>query len=68
MEVVQAACAGLSCMDRRVDAVGKMLLHADSAVKAVSLAEKRLNRLGCSCEAHDLFAFFRLLQLQLSSE
>lgn len=34
MEVVQAACAGLSCMDRRVDAVGKMLLHDDSAVKA----------------------------------
>eukprot|EP00434_Breviolum_minutum_P045288 symbB.v1.2.040571.t1/scaffold7342.1/size14328/2 len=38
VEVVQAACAGLSCMDRRVDAVGKMLLHDDSAVKASAAA------------------------------
>jgi len=38
VEVIQAACAGLSCMDRRVDAVGKMLLHDDSAVKASAAA------------------------------
>ena len=34
-EVVKAACAGLSSMDRRVDAIGQVLLsHRDTSVKA----------------------------------
>lgn len=38
-EVVKAACAGLSSMDRRVDAIGQVLLsHRDISVKASAAA------------------------------